>query len=68
MNYAAEATSTERRRRDTLRSLVDEMMATIRAAAGQELWTPAERQRAEEDMARVMEQVRREALSDRRRD
>lgn len=66
MDYAAASSAGERRRRDTLRSLVDEMMATIRAAAGQDLWTPDERERAEKDLERVMEQVRREALSERR--
>lgn len=67
MEQAARPSAGERRRRDTLRSLVEEMMATIRAAAGQELWTPEERARAEEDLERVMAQVKREALSEQRR-
>jgi hypothetical protein len=54
----------ERRRRLALRALVEEMLNEIRLAAGaaEEDWTPEERQRAEADLARIMDQVRREAF------
>jgi hypothetical protein len=54
----------ERRRRLALRALVEEMLTEIRSAAGaeEENWTPEERQRAEADLARIMDQVRREAF------
>ena len=48
----------ERRRNPRLRELVDEMMASIRAAANVDLWTPEERDRCQTDMARIMESVR----------
>ena len=54
----------ERRRRVALRALIDEMLDEIRAAANEEDWTPQARQRAEADLARIMDKVRREALSD----
>jgi hypothetical protein len=54
----------ERRRRLALRALVEEMLTEIRSAAGaaEENWTPEERARAEADLARIMDQVRREAF------
>jgi hypothetical protein len=52
----------ERRRRLALRALVEEMLTEIRSAASDESWTPEERQRAEADLARIMDQVRREAF------
>jgi hypothetical protein len=54
----------ERRRRMALRALVEEMLTEIRSAASaaEENWTPEERQRAEADLARIMDQVRREAF------
>jgi hypothetical protein len=54
----------DRRRRLALRALVEEMLTEIRAAASgaEEDWTPEERQRAEADLARIMDQVRREAF------
>jgi hypothetical protein len=52
----------ERRKRIALRRLVDEMLAEIRAAANADNWTPAARQQAEADLARIMDQVRREAI------
>jgi len=55
----------ERRRRKALRALIDEMLSEIRGAANREDWTPEARNRAEQDLARIMEQVRREALADR---
>lgn len=45
-----------------LRELIDEMMATIRAAAGTELWTPEERAKCEAEMARIMASVRERAM------
>ena len=54
----------ERRRRLALRALVEEMLTEIRSAASaaEENWTPEERERAEADLARIMDQVRREAF------
>jgi hypothetical protein len=53
----------ERRKRLALRALIDEMLSEIRSAAGgNEDWTPDERARAEADLARIMDQVRREAF------
>ncbi len=52
----------ERRRRLALRALVEEMLTEIRSAASEEDWTPEERSRAEADLARIMDQVRREAF------
>lgn len=57
----------ERRRRAALRKLIDEMLSEIRQAANRESWTPEARARAEADLARIMEQVRREALADEQR-
>lgn len=52
----------ERRRNPRLRELVDEMMASIRAAANVDLWTNEERARYQADMARIMESVREHAI------
>ena len=52
----------ERRRNPRLRELVDEMLASIRAAANVDLWTPVERDRYEADMARIMKTVRTHAV------
>ncbi len=52
----------ERRANARLRELVDEMMASIRAAANVDLWTAEERARYEADMARIMASVRDQAL------
>lgn len=52
----------ERRQNPRLRALVEEMLASIRAAANVELWTPEERSRYEADMARIMDTVRSHAL------
>jgi hypothetical protein len=54
---------TERRRNPHLRELVDEMLASIRAAHNVDLWTPEERSRCEADMARIMQSVREQAIS-----
>ena len=51
----------ERRRNHALRDLVDEMLASIRVASNNDLWTADERARYEEDLARIMERVRGEA-------
>jgi len=52
----------ERRKRVALRRLIDEMLAEIRAAANEDNWTADARQQAESDLARIMDQVRREAM------
>jgi hypothetical protein len=52
----------ERRKRVALRRLIDEMLAEIRAAASEENWTPDARAQAEADLARIMDQVRQEAI------
>jgi len=51
----------ERRSNPRLRELVDEMLASIRAASNVDLWTSDERSRYEADMARIMESVREHA-------
>jgi hypothetical protein len=56
------ASAPERRANPRLRELVDEMMASIRAAANVDLWTPEERAAYEADMARIMATVRDQAL------
>lgn len=53
----------ERRSNPRLRELVDEMLATIRAAHHVDLWTPQERASCEAEMARIMGTVREHALS-----
>lgn len=52
----------ERRKRVALRRLIDEMLAEIRAAANEDNWTADARAQAEADLARIMDQVRREAM------
>jgi hypothetical protein len=52
----------ERRQNPRLRELVDEMLASIRAAANVDLWSPEERARYEEDMLRIMSNVRAQAF------
>lgn len=54
--------SVDRRRNPRLRELVDEMLVSIRVAANAELWSPEERARYEADMARIMDNVRSQAL------
>jgi hypothetical protein len=53
----------DRRVRTGLRALIDEMMMQLRAAATNDAWSPEERTRAEADLARVMAQVRDQAIS-----
>ena len=52
----------DRRRNARLRTLVDEMLESIRVAQRNDTWTPEERERAEADLARIMAQVRRAAV------
>ena len=52
----------DRRKRVALRRLIDEMLSEIRAAANEDNWTPEARNQAESDLARIMDQVRREAM------
>jgi hypothetical protein len=59
----AERPAGERRSNPRLRELVDEMMASIRAAANVDLWTPQERASCEAEMARIMGTVREHALA-----
>jgi hypothetical protein len=54
----------EKRRRNALRALVDEMLAQIRATSDSKGWTEEERSRAEQDLERIMGQVRLEAMRD----
>jgi hypothetical protein len=54
----------ERRRRPKFRALIDEMLEAIRDASRRDSWTPEARARAEADLARIMESVRREAVSE----
>lgn len=56
----------DRRARLALRSLIDEMLMQLRAAANSDtaLWTAETRARAEADLERIMSSVRQEALSD----
>jgi hypothetical protein len=52
----------ERRKNPRLRELVDEMLASIRAAHKVDLWTDEERARYQADMARIMASVREHAI------
>ena len=54
--------ATDRRRNPRLRELVDEMMASIRAASNADLWSTEERATYEGDMARIMDSIRAQAL------
>jgi hypothetical protein len=58
----APAATDDRRKRVALRRLIDEMLTEIRAAASEENWTVEARTQAESDLARIMDQVRREAM------
>ena len=59
---SAPAPVEDRRKRVARRRLIDEMLTEIRAAASEENWTPEARNQAESDLARIMDQVRREAM------
>ena len=62
MKPAVPAPGDERRSKPGLRALIDEMMTQLRAASNQDVWTPEARARAEEDLERIMETVRRQAV------
>lgn len=59
------AKSDERRRNPHLREMVDELLATIRVAANRDLWSTDERAQCEADMARIMDNIRQQALGGR---
>lgn len=52
----------ERRQHTHLRELIEEMLASLRAAANQDLFSPAERADAEQQLASIMERVHAEAV------
>ncbi len=52
----------ERRNNPRLRELIDEMLASIRAAHNVDLWTDEERASYEAELARIMETVHSEAM------
>jgi hypothetical protein len=56
----------ERRRNAALRTLVQQMMEELRSAVNHDQWETGERERAERDLERIMEQVRRETFRDRK--
>ena len=62
VGVSAAAPVEDRRKRVALRRLIDEMLTEIRAAANEENWTAEARDQAESDLARIMDQVRREAM------
>ncbi|AHG92507.1 hypothetical protein J421_4972 (plasmid) [Gemmatirosa kalamazoonensis] len=57
------AAGRERRRHHHLRDLIDEMLASLRAAANRDLFTPQERADAETQLAAIMERVHAEAVN-----
>lgn len=57
------ATGHERRTNAALRELIDEMLASIRAATSRELWTPEERAQYERELGEIMTKVRAEAVA-----
>lgn len=59
------ARADERRRNPHLREMVDELLATIRVAANRDLWSPDERAQCEADMARIMDDIRQQAIAGR---
>lgn len=62
-NPTGEGNYGEERRVDrSLRLLVDEMLMQLRTAAQTAEWTPEERERAENDLRRIMDSVRHRAL------
>ncbi len=67
LNSHAAPNGAERRKNPRLRELVDEMLASIRAAHKVDLWTDEERTRYQQDMARIMESVREHAIDQARR-
>ena len=61
-DQAATPPAVERRRNPRLRELVDEMLASVRAAARRELWSEEERRQYEAELSEVMQRVRFEAV------
>ena len=59
-----QAPAEDRRAREALRRLIDEMMEQLREACRRDQWTAEERQRAEQDLQRIMDSVRQEAMRD----
>jgi hypothetical protein len=59
----ASASAHERRRHHHLRDLVDEMMASIRAAANHDIFSADDRAEAESQLERIMARVHAEAMS-----
>lgn len=56
------APGSERRTNAALRELIDEMLASIRAATSRELWTTDERAEYERELGEIMTRVRSEAV------
>ncbi len=52
----------ERRKNAALRELIDEMLASIRTATNNELWTVQERSQYEQELGEIMARVRAEAV------
>ena len=52
----------ERRKNAALRELVDEMLASIRTATRNELWSDQERAQYEQELAGIMSRVRQETM------
>ena len=50
----------ERRKNPRLREFVDEMLASIRVASNTDHWTPEERAKCQDDMNRIMANIRTE--------
>ena len=59
---ARQPSGRERRRHHHLRDLIDEMLASLRAAANQDLFSPEERLDAEKQLAAIMARVQQEAV------
>ena len=55
-------TGGERRKNPALRELIDEMLASIRTATHNELWTADERTQYERELADIMARVRSETV------
>jgi hypothetical protein len=54
--------SGERRKNPALRELIDEMLASIRSATHNELWSAEERTQYERELAEIMARVRSESM------
>ena len=59
---AASSEGRERRRHHHLRDLIDEMLASLRAAANRDIISPEDRADAERQLAEIMARVHAEAL------